>query len=143
MPIEVENLSKSFGAAPVLSGITETFADASISVLLGASGCGKTTMLRCIAGLERPSGGRIAINSRTVYSYRPPVLVPVERRNVAMVFQSYAIWPHMTVFQNVSLPLQAARLDRRTIEQKVNEALALVGLSGLARRSATELSGGQ
>jgi iron(III) transport system ATP-binding protein len=143
MTIQVENLAKSFGPVPVLSAVTETFEDGSISVLLGASGCGKTTMLRCIAGLERPTTGRIAINGRTVFSHRPPLFVPVERRNVAMVFQSYAIWPHMTVFQNVSLPLRAAGIDRRTIEQKVNEALALVGLSGMARRSATQLSGGQ
>jgi iron(III) transport system ATP-binding protein len=143
MTIQVENLTKTFGPLPALTTITETFAGAEISVLLGASGCGKTTMLRCIAGLERPGAGRIAINGRTVYSDRPPLFVPVERRNVAMVFQSYAIWPHMTVFQNISLPLRAAGLDRRTIEQKVNDALALVGLHGTARRSATQLSGGQ
>src|SRR3979411_1044933 len=109
MPIEVEDLSKVFGDTAVLRSITETFAEAEISVLLGASGCGKTTTLRCIAGLERPSEGRIEINGRTVYRDKPPVWIPVERRKISMVFQSYAIWPHMTVFQNVSLPLQAAR----------------------------------
>jgi ABC-type Fe3+/spermidine/putrescine transport system ATPase subunit len=143
MPIEVENLTKTFGQVSVLSAITETFADGEISVLLGASGCGKTTTLRCIAGLERPSGGRIAINGQTVYSDRPQIFVPVERRRIAMVFQSYAIWPHMTVFQNVSLPLRAARIERRAIEQKVNDALDLVGLRTMRSRSATQLSGGQ
>jgi iron(III) transport system ATP-binding protein len=143
MPIEVASLSKVFGQVQVLRGIDETFADGEISVLLGASGCGKTTTLRCIAGLERPSGGAINIDGHIVYRDRPPVFVPVERRRIAMVFQSYAIWPHMTVFQNVSLPLRAAGADRRTIAQRTGEALRLVGLSELAGRGATQLSGGQ
>jgi ABC-type Fe3+/spermidine/putrescine transport system ATPase subunit len=143
MPIEVANLSKTFGQAVVLRGLNETFADGEISVLLGASGCGKTTTLRCIAGLERPSAGSIAIDGRTVYRDAPPVFVPAERRRIAMVFQSYAIWPHMTVAQNVGLPLRAAGGDRRSIAQKVGEALDLVGLGALAARSATQLSGGQ
>jgi ABC-type Fe3+/spermidine/putrescine transport system ATPase subunit len=143
MPIEVTNLSKVFGPVAVLRGINETFADGEISVLLGASGCGKTTTLRCIAGLERPSGGSIAIDGRLVYRDDPPAFVPAERRRIAMVFQSYAIWPHMTVFQNVSLPLRAAGADRRSIAQKVGEALDLVGLAEVAKRSATQLSGGQ
>ncbi len=143
MPIAVAHLSKVFGQAQVLRGIDETFADGEISVLLGASGCGKTTTLRCIAGLERPSAGAIEINGRVVYRDSPPVLVPVERRRIAMVFQSYAIWPHMTVFQNVSLPLRAAGTDRRSITRKVGEALDLVGLGALASRGATQLSGGQ
>jgi iron(III) transport system ATP-binding protein len=143
MPIEVEGLSKSFGDASVLRSISEKFAEAQISVLLGASGCGKTTTLRCIAGLEQPSAGRIAIDGRIVYQDRPPVWVPVERRKVSMVFQSYAIWPHMTVFQNVSLPLRAAGLDKRTIVSRVSEVLGLVGLGALSERSATQLSGGQ
>jgi ABC-type Fe3+/spermidine/putrescine transport system ATPase subunit len=143
MPIEVEGLSKSFGDVPVLRSISEKFAEAQISVLLGASGCGKTTTLRCIAGLEQPNAGRIAIDGRVVYQDRPPVWVPVERRKVSMVFQSYAIWPHMTVFQNVSLPLRAAGLDKRTIATRVSEVLGLVDLGALAQRSATQLSGGQ
>ncbi|HMK82063.1 MAG TPA: ABC transporter ATP-binding protein [Xanthobacteraceae bacterium] len=143
MTVEVEELSKSFGTVPVLRSITETFAEAQISVLLGASGCGKTTTLRCVAGLERPDRGRIAIGGRTVYQATPALSVPVERRKVSMVFQSYAIWPHMTVFQNVSLPLRAARMDRPAVLTRVTEVLKLVGLDGLADRSATALSGGQ
>ena len=123
MTIQVENLAKSFGPVPVLAAVTETFEDGSISVLLGASGCGKTTMLRCIAGLERPTTGRIAINGRTVFSHRPPLFVPVERRNVAMVFQSYAIWPHMTVFENVAYGLRVRRESKEAIIQKVDRAL--------------------
>src|SRR5438045_5956645 len=132
MPIEVDGLSKSFGDVAVLRSIRETFAEAQISVLLGASGCGKTTTLRCIAGLEQPNAGRIAIDSRVVYQDRPPIWVPVERRKVSMVFQSYAIWPHMTVFQNVSLPLRAAGLEKRAIASRVTEVLDLVGLRPLA-----------
>jgi iron(III) transport system ATP-binding protein len=143
MTIAVEELSKSFGPVPVLRAITETFAEAQISVLLGASGCGKTTTLRCIAGLEQPDRGRITIGGRTVYQAAPALSVPVERRKVSMVFQSYAIWPHMTVFENVSLPLRAARVDKGAIAARVNEVLKLVGLDGFAQRSATTLSGGQ
>jgi len=143
MPIEVESLSKSFGEVNVLRQITESFAQSQISVLLGASGCGKTTTLRCIAGLEQPGAGRITIDGRVVYQDRPFVSVPVERRRIAMVFQSYAIWPHMTVFQNVSLPLKAAGLGKAEIAARVNQVLALVGLADLGARSATQLSGGQ
>lgn len=143
MPIEVENLSKAFGDVSVLRSITETFAEAQISVLLGASGCGKTTTLRCIAGLEQPSAGRITIDGRVVYQDRPSITVPVERRKIAMVFQSYAIWPHMTVFQNVSLPLRAAGVGKSEIISRVTEVLSLVGLGDLGARSATQLSGGQ
>lgn len=143
MPIKVESLTKAFNGTPVLRAITESFADGEISVLLGASGCGKTTTLRCIAGLERPQAGRIEINGRVVYSDNPPVFVPVERRNLSMVFQSYAIWPHMTVAQNVDLPLRAARVGRAEADKRVAEALAAVGLSDFATRGATQLSGGQ
>jgi len=143
MPIEVEGLSKSFGDVSVLRSISERFAEAQISVLLGASGCGKTTTLRCIAGLEEPSAGRITIDGRIVYQDQPPVWISVERRKVSMVFQSYAIWPHMTVFQNVSLPLRAAGVDKHTIVTRVSEVLDLVGLGALSERSATQLSGGQ
>jgi len=143
MPIEIENLSKAFGDVSVLRSITETFAEAQISVLLGASGCGKTTTLRCIAGLEHPGAGRITIDGRVVYQDRPSITVPVERRKIAMVFQSYAIWPHMTVFQNVSLPLRAAGIGKSEINSRVIEVLSLVGLGDLGARSATQLSGGQ
>ena len=108
MSVAVAGLKTSFSESIVLNSITETFASNEISVLLGPSGCGKTTMLRCIAGLERPEDGQITIGDRIVYQQKPAVWVPVERRRVSMVFQSYAIWPHMTVFQNVSLPLRAA-----------------------------------
>ena len=143
MSIIVENLCKSFGAHVVLESISAIFPSRSISVLLGASGCGKTTTLRCIAGLETPSSGRIRLGDRIVYESQPRRSVPVEKRQVSMVFQSYAIWPHMTVFQNISLPLRAARRPRQEIARRVSDALEMVGLAGLGDRSATQLSGGQ
>jgi iron(III) transport system ATP-binding protein len=143
MSVEVAGLTKSFSESVVLKSITETFASNEISVLLGPSGCGKTTMLRCIAGLERPEDGRISIGDRIVYQRKPAVWVPVERRRVSMVFQSYAIWPHMTVFQNVSLPLRAAGIDSRVIATRVADVLDMVGLADVSSRSATQLSGGQ
>ncbi len=143
MSILVDDLSKSFGPHAVLRSVSESFAGSQISVLLGASGCGKTTMLRCIAGLERPSSGRICLAGRDVFGSKPALWVPVEKRGIAMVFQSYAIWPHMTVFQNVSLPLRAMRLRKAEIGRRVVEALKMVGLDALSDRSATQLSGGQ
>jgi len=143
MSILVEDLGKSFGSHTVLKSVSETFAGLQISVLLGESGCGKTTMLRCIAGLERPSSGRISLGGRDVFRAEQSLWVPVEKRRIAMVFQSYAIWPHMTVAQNVGLPLRAQRLRKREVARRVDEALRMVGLEALAGRSATQLSGGQ
>ncbi|MFI5012674.1 MAG: ABC transporter ATP-binding protein [Hyphomicrobiales bacterium] len=143
MSIVVEELSKSFGAHPVLQSITETFAGSEISVLLGASGCGKTTTLRCIAGLERPASGRISLGGRVVFQASARISVPVEKRRIAMVFQSYAIWPHMTVFQNVSLPLRASNMRKDEVARRVGDALKMVSLDAMADRSATQLSGGQ
>jgi len=113
--------------------------------LLGPSGCGKTTTLRSIAGLERPRVGEIAVGGRIVYSSEKRIFVAPNRRNFGMVFQSYAIWPHMNVFQNAAFPLQvgSARLSRKQIEEKVMRVLSTVGLDQLADREATKLSGGQ
>jgi ABC-type Fe3+/spermidine/putrescine transport system ATPase subunit len=143
MSIIIRRLQKSYGAQPVLKSVSESFADAQISVLLGASGCGKTTTLRCIAGLERPSDGEIVIAGRTVYQAAPALWVPPERRHVSMVFQSYAIWPHMSVFENVCLPLRAAGVSGAKARDAVMATLRLVGLDTFAARSATQLSGGQ
>ncbi|HEX3637868.1 MAG TPA: ABC transporter ATP-binding protein [Paraburkholderia sp.] len=143
MSIVIRRLQKSFGVQPVLKSVSETFADAQISVLLGASGCGKTTTLRCIAGLERPSGGEIVVAGRTVYQDSPALWIAPERRHMAMVFQSYAIWPHMSVFENVRLPLRAAGIGGAKARDAVMATLQLVGLDAFASRSATQLSGGQ
>jgi iron(III) transport system ATP-binding protein len=113
--------------------------------LLGPSGCGKTTILRCIAGLEKPSGGKIAVDDQIVYSSAQGIFVPPNRRNFGMVFQSYAIWPHMTVFQNAAFPLRVGRRRRtaRNVDETVSRALHVVALDGLEDRKATQLSGGQ
>ena len=113
--------------------------------LLGPSGCGKTTTLRSIAGLERPTSGAIEANGRVVYSSSQGVFVPPNKRNFGMVFQSYAIWPHMTVFSNASFPLEVRKnkLPKAQIREKVMKVLHAVGLDHLAERDATKLSGGQ
>ena len=113
--------------------------------LLGPSGCGKTTTLRSIAGLERPTSGEIEVNGRVVYSSPQGLFVPPNKRNFGMVFQSYAIWPHMTVFANAAFPLEVRdnRPSKTQIADKVMKVLHAVGLDHLAERDATKLSGGQ
>lgn len=113
--------------------------------LLGPSGCGKTTTLRSIAGLEKPSAGEIKVGNRSVYSSEQRVFVPPHRRDIGMVFQSYAIWPHMNVYQNAGFPLQVGKkkFSKKQIEEKVLRALHVVALDGLESREATKLSGGQ
>jgi iron(III) transport system ATP-binding protein len=111
--------------------------------LLGPSGCGKTTTLRSIAGLEKPTSGEIEVDGRIVYSASKGILIAPNKRNFGMVFQSYAIWPHMNVFQNTAFPLEVRRLSKKEIREKVMRILAAVGLDQLADRNATRLSGGQ
>jgi iron(III) transport system ATP-binding protein len=113
--------------------------------LLGPSGCGKTTTLRSIAGLERPTRGDIVVDETVVYSSGRDVFVPANRRNFGMVFQSYAIWPHMNVFENAAFPLRVAKkpLPKAEIEAKVGRVLKAVALDEFAGREATKLSGGQ
>ena len=114
-------------------------------VLLGPSGCGKTTTLRCVAGLERPSGGSIEIAGQVVDSGPGENFVPPERRNIGMVFQSYAVWPHLNVYQNLALPLTDGRrkLPKNQVRDRVMESLRLVQMEGLEDRPVTDLSGGQ
>jgi ABC-type Fe3+/spermidine/putrescine transport system ATPase subunit len=114
-------------------------------VLLGPSGCGKTTMLRSIAGLERPDTGEIRINGEVVFSSRERLFVPPERRSIAMVFQSYAVWPHMNVYENVAFPLREGvrRLPPDQVRLRAAEVLDLLALADLAERPVTTLSGGQ
>lgn len=141
--VAIRRLGKSFGEVEVISDLTVSFRAGAISVLLGSSGCGKTTILRCIAGLEEPNAGEIVIHDRAVFSAAERINVPPERRNLGMVFQSYAIWPHMTVYENVALPLRAHGITGAAAQARVQHVLDLVGLGGLAQRSATQLSGGQ
>jgi iron(III) transport system ATP-binding protein len=114
--------------------------------LLGPSGCGKTTTLRCVAGLERPDAGAITLGQRVLYDSERKVAVPMNQRGIGMVFQSYAIWPHMTVFENIAFPLRVSkqrRYGREEVRKLVDQALATVGLTGYGERPATRLSGGQ
>src|ERR1700746_4171437 len=142
--LRVERLSKAFGVRrPAVSEVSFTVAAGEIVALLGPSGCGKTTTLRCVAGLEHPSSGRIAIGGTVYTDPQEGVLLPPRARNLGMVFQSYAVWPHMTVRQNVAYPLRHRRAPRVEIERKTGDVLELVGLTEFAERPVVSLSGGQ
>jgi iron(III) transport system ATP-binding protein len=142
--LDVRDLRKQFGTGrPAVDGVSFHVPTGEIVVLLGPSGCGKTTTLRCVAGLEYSTSGRISIGGRLVSSPADGVQVPARLRNIGMVFQSYAVWPHMTVKQNVAYPLRHRRVPRAESERKTGDVLALVGLSEFAERSVVSLSGGQ
>jgi len=145
--IKVDCLKKSFvtkeGGVEALAGISFEVTQGAFFTLLGPSGCGKTTTLRCIAGLERPDEGEIVIGGSKVFSSFDRLFVPGNKRDIGMVFQSYAIWPHMTVFKNVAYPLKAKHRPRAEIQARVEKALELVGLRELGARLAPRLSGGQ
>ncbi len=126
-----------------VDNVTFDAREGELLVLLGPSGCGKTTSLRMIAGLEEPDAGEISIADRLVSAPARNVFVPTEKREIGMVFQSYAIWPHMTVFENVAFPLRARRTRGPVVTEKVRLVLALVGLEGFEQRAPTQLSGGQ
>jgi iron(III) transport system ATP-binding protein len=142
----VSNLIKTYaGDVQAVRGISFDVTEGEFYTLLGPSGCGKTTTLRCVAGLEKPNGGEITIGDKKVYSGEENILVPGHRRDIGMVFQSYAIWPHMTVHDNVAFPLKHGKrqVPRREIRDRVMKALSLVQLDALADRPAPFLSGGQ
>ena len=144
--ISVKDLQKSFagarGEVKALRGVSFEVGKGELFTLLGPSGCGKTTTLRCIAGLEQPLSGEILIDGQPVYSALSGTFIPPERRNIGMVFQSYAIWPHMTVFQNVAYPL-AKEANRAEIGERVGRILDRLSLGALSERLAPNLSGGQ
>jgi iron(III) transport system ATP-binding protein len=140
----VSHLRKQFLVGrPAVDDVSFRIAAGEIVVLLGPSGCGKTTTLRMIAGLEQPTGGMIAIGGDEVAAPERGVHVPPRLRNIGMVFQSYAVWPHMTVKQNVNYPLRHRNVPRDQAEHKIAEVLGLVGLTEYAERPVTQLSGGQ
>jgi len=145
--VRVRNLWKTFAARPepvvALHDVSFDIPNGAFVTLLGPSGSGKSTALRCVAGLENPDSGSIDIKGRSVYSSEARTSVPTHRRDIGMVFQSYAVWPHMTVFGNVAYPLRSRHLPRHEIRVAVERALDLVGLGGLGRRRANALSGGQ
>ena len=131
------------GSVRAVDHVTFEVQDGELLVLLGPSGCGKTTTLRLIAGLEEPDAGDIMLDTRVVSSAQRNLFVPTERRNIGMVFQNYAIWPHMNVFENVAYPLRVRRVPRNVVRERVAKTLELAGLEGYEGRPATDLSGGQ
>jgi iron(III) transport system ATP-binding protein len=141
--VELVGLRKSYADVTVLDDFSLRANQGELVTLLGPSGCGKTTTLRCIAGLERAERGEIRIGERLVACPERRVFLPANRRDIGMVFQSYALWPHMSVFGNVAYPLRVRGRDRRDRQRAVMEILALVGMDSYAQRPVTELSGGQ
>ena len=142
--LRIEKLVKTFGSVRAVDDVTFDVEPGEFVSLLGPSGCGKTTTLRCIAGFEQPDGGRILFGDEPLTDYERGVFVPPNRRGFGMVFQSYAVWPHMTVLNNVAYPLQVkGGLSRSEVNERVHAKLDLVGLKGLDARYPTQLSGGQ
>src|ERR1700754_4531824 len=141
--VSLEGVSRSFGDFVAVNGIDLRVSEGEFLTLLGPSGCGKTTTLRMVAGLEQNTGGRISIGNEVVSDAARGIFVPSERRRLGMVFQSYAIWPHMTVFDNVAYPLRVRRRPAAEIRDLVSRALRLVEMEGFADRPAPALSGGQ
>ena len=147
--ISIRRLCKEFsvthGNIEALKSLDLEVAEGEFFVIVGASGSGKTTLLRCVAGLESPDNGEIRIAGRPVFSDTPPTWIPPQERNFGMVFQSYAVWPHLTVFDNVALPLRegAQKIPRSQVNERVRQALRMVQLDEQSDRSATLLSGGQ
>ncbi|GAA1141904.1 ABC transporter ATP-binding protein [Microbacterium natoriense] len=139
----VSGLTKRYGGKSALHGLDLTIGSGEFVTLLGPSGCGKTTTLRCLAGLERPTTGRITMGDRIVVDTDRKTFVPADKRQVGMVFQSYALWPHMSVAENVAYPLRVARLGAQDRQKRMREMLAAVGLAEFEKRPVTALSGGQ
>ena len=139
----VENLHLQYGDNPILKGVSMTLSPGEVVALLGASGSGKTTLLRSVAGLEQPSQGKIAIGDSVLYDSAAGVDMPVEQRSLGLVFQSYALWPHKTVFENVAYGLRLRNTSGADIDKRVTEALSNLGLGHLAQRLPHQLSGGQ
>ncbi|MCK5154512.1 MAG: ABC transporter ATP-binding protein, partial [Spirochaetales bacterium] len=141
--IVLSNISKSYSGIPAVRNLTLNIREGEFLTLLGPSGCGKTTTLRMIAGLEDTDSGEIIVGDQTFFSIKKGLYVPPEKRNLGFIFQSYALWPHMTVRKNISLGLEEKKVDKEKIEATVKNALKKVQLEGLEDRYPSELSGGQ
>ncbi|NOY09250.1 MAG: ABC transporter ATP-binding protein [Spirochaetes bacterium] len=141
--IRIENLCKKWGKVVAIKDMNLSIEEGDFVTLLGPSGCGKTTTLRAIAGLEEPTGGKIYLNGKLVFSKEEEIVVPPAKRNLGLVFQSYALWPHMTVFENIAFGLKIKKLPKDEIRKMVFAVLGDVKLEGYEKRYPQELSGGQ
>ena len=141
--IVLEGLSKWYGPVPASGDVSLSVDEGEFLVVLGPSGCGKTTTLRCLAGVEEPETGEIYVGDRCLFSQQRGLSVPAKDRNIGMVFQNYALYPHMTVSRNIEFGLKTRRVPKDIIRRRVREAIGLVGLEGLEERRPRELSGGQ
>lgn len=141
--IKLKNLTKTFGAEKAIDRINLTIDNGDFLTLLGPSGCGKTTTLRCLSGLEEPDGGEIYIDDTCIFSYEQGISTPPGSRHLGLVFQNYALWPHMTVNQNIAFGLRKANLEKRIKEQRIKDVLSMVSLESFENRYPHELSGGQ
>ena len=141
--IKINNLIKKFGDVVAINNVSLTIEPGSFLTLLGPSGCGKTTLLRCIAGLEDPDGGEIYIGDKLVFSYNKGISIPPGQRELGLVFQNYALWPHMKVDKNITFALEIQKMPKDKMQKRVKEALAEVQMEGYEDRYPREMSGGQ
>ncbi len=141
--IRINHLTKKFGDVVALDHVSLVIEPGTFLTLLGPSGCGKTTLLRCVAGLEDPDGGEIIIGDRVIFSHEKGVSVPPGERNLGLVFQNYALWPHMTVDKNITFALEIQKMPKEEMNQRVKEALKEVQMEGYEGRYPREMSGGQ
>ncbi|WP_263771857.1 ABC transporter ATP-binding protein [Propionivibrio soli] len=141
--IEIRNVSKGYGGRAVLSNLSLELNDGECFTLLGPSGCGKTVLTRLIAGFEAPDAGTILIGGNIVADAATGDSLPTDKRGLGMVFQDYAVWPHMTVFDNIAYPLKIAGIDAEALKRRTLESIEMVGLKNLEERLPSQLSGGQ
>lgn len=142
-PIIIENLTKKFGDVVAVNNVSLTIEPGSFLTLLGPSGCGKTTLLRCISGLEDPDDGEIIIGDKLVYSRSKGISLPAGDRDLGLVFQNYALWPHMNVYKNITFALEIQKMSKEDMDARVKESLNEVQMSGYEDRYPREMSGGQ
>ena len=143
MSITLRKLTKQFGETTIIPSLDLEIGSGEFISLLGPSGCGKTTLIRMIAGLEHPSSGMIALEDEVVFQDEPPRYLPPEKRNIGMVFQNYALWPHLSIGENIAFPLECRKISRSEITDRTRQILDQVQLQGLEARRPHELSGGQ
>ncbi|MHB9097635.1 MAG: ABC transporter ATP-binding protein, partial [Syntrophales bacterium] len=141
--VRIEKLVKKFGNVAAVAGVDITIPEGKIVTLLGPSGCGKTTTLRCLAGFENADEGKIWIGDQLVFDSKQKINLAPQKRDMGMVFQSYAVWPHMSVFENIAFPLRIRKTSRHKVNELVERAIRMVGIEELKDRLPSQISGGQ